>query len=828
MTNILKRIRLGEKGIFVALLIVATAIPVLLLVSPRYRIAEQRLFDRYQTLLPEPRTDERVRIVGIDDRAIAAVGQWPWSRDLLADGLLDIAEFNAERILLDIELSEPSGILVRRADLRNLRREYPGDVPAQELDRLFRDRDTYLASTLAAIDLVYLPTVIDDRDGTMERAPLPLFRNAARGTGFSNLMIDRDGVSRRIDPVWVLDSGEVRYQLGLALLDAVPEQNASGDRLRLRMPDGSRIDIPLDPSGRLLVRWPRARFEEAYPAMSWASLLEYRTAMEDLAFNLGLMDQAGYISERHRGTIQTLTLADTVREEMLTTGDEALLEEYRQLRQAFIALAGTFLNGNAEALILEELDSVIAGGDLSPAIVDQLETVKTDVSTVFQASRDIHAEILRLRRYLEEFLDSTIVLVGYTATSTTDLGVTPYDESFPNVGLHAAVITMVGDGIFVDQIRPVVSLLFGILWALVVATVIRYAADAVALVLGGVGVVVPIITTALVFIGTRIYLPVLSLTLPVLLLSIVALGFRYISSIRERRFIRSTFEHYLAPDIIRELIQDPSLLGVGGREESLTALFTDVRGFSRLAEMMGAAELVDLLNAYLTDMSEVILDQQGTIDKYEGDAIMAFFGAPKRTDDHAIRACNSAIRMKKLETVLNDRLLKTGQAPAALISRIGINTGPMIVGNLGTVHRMNYTVMGKEVNLASRLEGVNKQYGTWICISEQTERQISDGFLVRRMDRVRVKGMDRAIRLFELLGYQTESTAPQREALELFDAGLIDFEARNWETAKQRFETVLRIYPDDGPAKLFLERCRRFSTTPPRDSWDGVMSLTEK
>ncbi len=784
-------------------------------------------------------TDERVRIVGIDDRAIDTIGQWPWGRDILADGIIDIAEFGADRILLDIELSEQSALLVDRPVLAEILATESDVLSIAELSTLFVDRDAYLAAAISTVDRLYLPMVIDDRDGVGERAPLDAIRDAAAGSGFSNLLIDLDGVSRRIEPLRRLDSGEVRVQLGLSLLGARPAEAITPDdftadgrittsEIEFAFDDATTRTFPLDREGRLLVRWPRQSFEESYRSVSWASLREYRAAYEDLEFNLRLMEQAGYIPPRHEAVLQTATLAEATIQEAFATERPAIFSEYRQLRQAFVALAGSFLNGSAEDEILAELDNALSSGDLPPAVAAQLEEVRSDVAAIFTATRGVYAEVLRLRTYLAAFLEDSIALVGYTATSTTDLGVTPFDESFPNVGLHAAVISMTGDVVDLDQAGPWTALIIGVAWAVLLGLAIRSSSEGIVLPIGLIGSVAPLLAGALVFALTHLYVPMLTLTLPGFFLALTSLGVRYLRSIRDRRFIQTTFEHYLAPEVIHDLIEDPNLVGVGGREDRLTALFTDVRDFSRLAEILSTAELVDLLNTYLTEMSEVILDQQGTIDKYEGDAIMAFFGAPVRYDDHAEHACHAAIRMKKVEAVLNDRLVKSGASPSPLISRIGINTGDMIVGNLGTTHRINYTVMGHEVNLAARLEGVNKQYGTLICISENTERELGEGFLVRKMDRVRVKGMDRAIRLFELLGYQTESTAPQREALELFDAALDDFEHRRWKTAGDRFETVLRIYPDDGPAKLFLDRCKRFETDAPRESWDGVMTLSQK
>jgi adenylate cyclase len=227
-------------------------------------------------------------------------------------------------------------------------------------------------------------------------------------------------------------------------------------------------------------------------------------------------------------------------------------------------------------------------------------------------------------------------------------------------------------------------------------------------------------------------------------------------------------------------------------------------------------------------MSDIILDEQGTIDKFEGDAVVAFFGAPLELPDQARRACRAAVRMKKMEEVLNERFLRQGTSPAPVHSRIGLNTGPMLVGNLGTARRMDYTILGHEANLASRLEGVNKQYGTWILLSERTYRQCGDGFVVRRLDRVRMVGIQEPVRIFELIGEKGEETPLLKEALGLFSEGLGAFEDRDWDAALRRFENVLRIYPGDGPASLFSERCRTFVDNEPSPQWDGVFNLSRK
>jgi adenylate cyclase len=227
-------------------------------------------------------------------------------------------------------------------------------------------------------------------------------------------------------------------------------------------------------------------------------------------------------------------------------------------------------------------------------------------------------------------------------------------------------------------------------------------------------------------------------------------------------------------------------------------------------------------------MSNIILELKGTIDKYEGDAIIAFFGAPIDLEDHAYLAALSAVRMKKVEAELNRRFLDVGMSPNPLLTRVGINTGQMVVGNMGTPQKMDYTIMGNSVNLAARLEGVNKQYGTWVLAAQSVIDAAGGDFLVRRLDRVRVVGINQPVQLFELLDEKSLAPAATRELVETFDDGLALFEKRDWTRAGERFSDVLKISPEDGPAVLFRKRCTEYAANPPAESWDGVFSLGTK
>jgi class 3 adenylate cyclase len=292
--------------------------------------------------------------------------------------------------------------------------------------------------------------------------------------------------------------------------------------------------------------------------------------------------------------------------------------------------------------------------------------------------------------------------------------------------------------------------------------------------------------------------------------------------------MRQAFSTYLSEDVVEEIVSDPTRLQLGGVNRHMTALFSDIKGFTSIAEKLTPGHLVDLLNYYLSTMSDIILEQKGTIDKYQGDSIVSFFGAPLELDDHALRACTAGIIMRRMENDVNRYVLEKGISPSPLLTRIGINTGEMVVGNMGTQKKMNYTIISNAVNLASRLEGVNKQYGTWILASDSTIQETKGKLLTRRLDRVRVVGINEAVRIHEILEIKAEASDALFEQVYLFHKALDIYEERNWKDAETAFNQVLKVYPNDGPSQLYLKRCRKFQEYPPQADWDGTFSVTQK
>jgi adenylate cyclase len=274
-------------------------------------------------------------------------------------------------------------------------------------------------------------------------------------------------------------------------------------------------------------------------------------------------------------------------------------------------------------------------------------------------------------------------------------------------------------------------------------------------------------------------------------------------------------------------VADPKKLRLGGERKELTVLFSDIADFTKISERISPEYLVQVLNEYLNVMTAIIFSHQGTLDKYEGDAILAFWGAPIAQRDHALRTCRAALDMQKSLIGLRKMWESEGKPPFHV--RIGINSGEMVVGNMGGASRFDYTVIGDSVNLGSRLEGANKQYGTGIIISEHTYRHVRNDVVARELDMLLVSGKTELIRVFELIGVREEPIGPEREEfLALYQEGLRLYRQRAWAEALVAFERALRLQAGDRPSELYRERIRLYQQTPPPEDWNGVFVLTSK
>ena len=263
-----------------------------------------------------------------------------------------------------------------------------------------------------------------------------------------------------------------------------------------------------------------------------------------------------------------------------------------------------------------------------------------------------------------------------------------------------------------------------------------------------------------------------------------------------------------------------------GEEREMTAYFSDIQGFSSFSEKMTPTELVATLNDYLTEMCNIIIGHEGTVDKFEGDAIIAFWGAPTIQPDHATRACYAAIDMNKALGPLREKFLEQGR-PDVFV-RMGLNSGTMVVGNMGSAQRMNYTIMGDTVNLASRLEGANKAYRSDMMISEMTYDLCKDDVDVRELDTIRVVGKSEPVKVYQLLERKNQTTGQVADLVSQYNVAMKLYCERDFEDAIIAFRACTKIIADDGPSLTYIDRCRHFLDNPPEADWDGVYNLTEK
>jgi len=415
-----------------------------------------------------------------------------------------------------------------------------------------------------------------------------------------------------------------------------------------------------------------------------------------------------------------------------------------------------------------------------------------------------------------------IVLVGATAIGIGDIRSTPFAPVYSGPEIHATAIDNILTGDFIARPRwsQIFDLLAIILVPLLVAAIVpRVNAFGGVLLVAGlfalfVGVAYELFVAAHVWLN-MVY-PVFALFATYLMLTL----HRYLTEERERRRITKTFQQYVSPEVIEQVLKDPERLKLGGEERILSVLFTDLAGFTRYSEQYTPTQVINVLTEYYDRMTELVFASRGTIATYVGDELMAIFGAPVEQADHAKLACAAALAMRDARKVLAEQWAKLGRPP--LSARTGINSGAMLVGNYGSKYRFNYSVLGDSVNLASRLEQLNKVYRTDIMIGEQTAELIGGDFRLRELDKVQVVGRTQALKIYELLGVAGAVLPPAREQMLVrYTAGLEAYRSRQWDGAAENFRQCLAAYPDDGPSRLMVERCRMMREKPLPENWDG-------
>ncbi len=699
--------------------------------------------------------DRNVVIVDIDEKSLAALGHYPWSRHILANLITQLTDkYNVKTVGFDIMFSEPdtsSGY----ATIDALAKKEFNDVPQFrariEALRPELDYDARLAKAIHGKPIVlgfFLsdpPSIgvpptpafsITDLDGrallTMERLSyqgnLPTLQKAAVAGGFFNADVDEDGQIRS-SPL-LAKIGDHYYE-SLAL--ATARVALGGTRIR---PDFPKVTV-----------------------------LESQEAARDY------------------GAAENIVI-------------ETDTPPYKK---KFAVGDGVRMN------IYYRGPGGPRGGGFN--YVSAVDVIRGKVAP--------------------EVLAQKIVLIGTTAIGLNDLRATPVSASFPGVEVHANMIASIFDGKI--KLKPGYDI----------------AVDLVQIILLGVilgGVLPRLKPVASIFFSFAIaagvgafnfwmyqsfnqILPLATALLLILGLFIVNVAWGYWFEYRNGRAMVNLFGEYVSPDLVAKMADNPHRYSMEGENRELTVLFVDVRGFTTISEGLPTKQLREYINIYLTAMSEDIRGNRGTLDKYIGDAVMAFWGAPVPLPDHAARAVESAMKMQISAHKLNQEFIMRGW-PALKIG-IGLNTGQMQVGDMGSKIRRAYTVMGDAVNLGARLEGITKEYGVGIVVGELTKLAAPE-FVYRELDRVRVKGKNEPVPIFEPIAKQVELDDSMRAALALWHTALSLVRSMEWDQAQSIIAQLHGQYPDDYLYQLYLERIAQYRTNPPEADWDGVTNYKTK
>ncbi len=706
----------------------------------------------------------------------------------------------------------------------------------------------------------YLTLYDDPFDDSLEILPaIPPVIQSAKWAGYPRSFIDIDGIRRRIDPIYRhgdryytnLGFGTWWVRAGKPPITVYPGRMEVGG-----------LTIPLDQRGKVLINWPKRKFDgtplnrreaQNYDPtnpehrLSFFYLYYHDRLLEDLSIFIEDLERYGITSDVHGETNVPLSVMagsiEALQKQMLAEGDGSKAVDLGGYRDEYIEKAWQFYNGDAESSILREVEQILDASALASDDYAYYTNLSDNLAYLFSETRVLLDDIRLYRDFLRTRLEGATIIAGYTGTSTTDYGANPFERKYMNMGIYGALYNSLVQGSFLRELPLGICLVINIIagFAVALLTQISKKNSTINIISGATGILLIIIAGSLVFTVTNIYISMVPLMLTVLAVYIGTLVISFLSTSKEKAFIQNAFGQIISPDVVKRIQENPTILNMGGDNRPITAMFTDIEKFSTISEHLGSSDkLFEFIKRYLTPMSDIILEELGTIDKYEGDAIISFWNAPLNLEDHPIRACRAAMRMIHLEETINQQLIDEGLLDAEILShlphgkiytRIGINTGVNNVGFIGTDQRKDYTALGDEMNLAARLEGVNKQYGTQVLISGSTNQFLQEEFLTRHLDKIRVMGKEKPVSCYELCHDENsdiEFPLVKRKSLELYGKAQEFFYEKRWDEAEKLFQEVIMNTPDDGPSKVFINRCQAYRKNPPPDNWGGVYRMETK
>ena len=952
---------------------IITSIFALLCFFEIFQKLDYRLYDYLFKLKKDVPLNEKIMMVKIDDPSIKELGEWPWSRDIIADVLLRLKEFDSKLAVFDIEyisnskagisptaqekinssisnandnidalISQLSTAIKNGYFSKDELSDLTNELISSQIDpsffdlnnyitnNIYRDNDEYFAQSLQFFGNAYLTVNNRDLGYTVTKDQIDYIRsrmliknvideksrikidneysfikkndeNTKKGfqpalyklithcknVGYTNSNIDNDGTRRRFELFYEYDNLYLPQLVISPLLDLLQVESVTRTKHfyifnNALIPGNTKrenIKIPVDDHGCMLLNWRKGLLDKGFNSESIINIITLDRAEANIYEILKyiydddrILDSNGFEMPYSIAAKELLDIYSTIRdkkEELLLKcsgfdeNSNALegisdseYKDYYDLRNYYYSKIGEFLDNNYLESInqrLEELKAYVEEdiiAETSEYINGDFETLKSDYDLYTSLFND-----------LSQVFKGAYCILGNTAVSTTDLGATPFLKKYENVGLHANLMNTILNRDFIYYVSWIYGFLFTLL-LIILSFVFVNKAQHVQNIIGGIGIFVIFFIFCILFVAFDIYIPFVGTTLYALLTYMVFVVRRFLISNKEKRLITDIASSFANKETVDLLRKNPDLFDTKGQKKNITALFSDVQKFSTLSENIakqygdeGPNKLIEILNEYLGSMSNEILINQGTIDKYEGDAIIAMFGAPDSLNLHtkeewAYLCLDSAIRMKKAEVIFNNEhpdLFKPMEVTNAegekeivqlspLQTRIGINTGEAYVGLMGSktpqFSKLNYTMMGDTVNLASRLEGVNKAYKSWIMCSGDTWKMADSGInknkiTARKLDRVKVVGKNLPVELYNILGFTSEISEEENQMILKFNEAMDYYNNQDFSKAGKLFLQADQIFKDE-TSIIFANRCKDFIENGLPKGWNGVVTMTSK
>ncbi len=674
--------------------------------------------------------------------------------------------------------------------------------------------------------------------------PVVTFAKACFGSGFVTFKPDVDGTVRRI-PLLGEGGGVIYPQFATAVASHTLGRRhgggytLSGDAsgVTIRCADGTQRQIPVDGDGFMLIRWMRKDVVKHIPAASVALLQREKDSLQRLDnlehaltvkfLSMGIPEEGSKLEEQFLRLIQLTDLQDDAYRQRVA-GEfqtQRILLYYPSetpdlARGAELRRTEDTIQDKVHAAARELLAELRRGDQLDAFLqVPRSEAEKTlAMLDAIPAQRRKIAENLKdLTKELRPLVAGKICLVGSTSTGAADFVSTPLGARTPGVMVHSSIFQTILTGNFLRESPTGVNLLVIIAAGLLVSLLASWRSVVQAAVFSGLlGAGYIAFNAFVVFRVWNVWLVAVAPIAAMVAAFLLVTAYRQLTEERAKRQIRDMFAHALSPALVDRLLEDPSLIELGGQKRTLTCLFSDIAGFTTLSEQLGPQGTVRLLNRYFDRMTDAVQNRQGGyLNKFFGDGIFAFFGAPVFQEDHPARAVRAAVDCQNEVRLFNEELAREMDQQVHVSVRVGISTGEAMVGNCGSTQRMDYTAIGDCVNLSSRLEEANKFFGTHILVTDESWRGVDgDDLLARPLGQIIVTGQSDPVAIWDVISRRDEASQQQQDAIVEFTRAVEDFSRQDFRAGRERFQGVQKILPDDAPTRIYLELCEECITRP--------------